>query len=55
MECGLDLDKRVDRLYLLSDVVHNSGSTRQVGAGCFRREFEAQLPWVFEKLHAAYS
>jgi len=54
MEYRLSLDELVARLFLLSDVVHNSRSVTQVGALHYRREFEALLPSVFERMHAAY-
>uniref|UniRef100_A0A7S4RUJ3 CID domain-containing protein n=1 Tax=Alexandrium monilatum TaxID=311494 RepID=A0A7S4RUJ3_9DINO len=54
-EADLTLAERVVRLYLISDVVHNSGSViAMANAWCYRREFEAQLPEAFERLHAAY-
>lgn len=54
MEGGIPLEDRILRLYVLSDVLHNSGSTTQKAASKFRREFESHLPLVFERLHLAY-
>ena len=34
-------EDRVARLFLLSDVLHNSGSIKQAAARCYRTEFEA--------------
>lgn len=53
-ESGLPSEDYVARLYLLSDVVLNSGSVTQPAAQCYRREIEAHLPSVFEHLHTAY-
>jgi len=55
LETELTLLERVVRLFLISDVVHNSGSViAMANAWCYRREFEAQQPETFERLHSAY-
>eukprot|EP00929_Paragymnodinium_shiwhaense_P008284 TRINITY_DN112231_c0_g1_i1.p1 TRINITY_DN112231_c0_g1~~TRINITY_DN112231_c0_g1_i1.p1 ORF type:complete len:572 (+),score=93.62 TRINITY_DN112231_c0_g1_i1:144-1859(+) len=48
-EGAVDIEDRVLRLYLISDVVHNAKSTVATSAWCYRRELEAQLPETFEK------
>ncbi|CAE8622262.1 unnamed protein product [Polarella glacialis] len=44
LEESLPLDERVLRLCLVSDVLHNSGSSVASAAWVFKREFEAQMP-----------
>ena len=46
VEDGLALNDRVHRLFLISDVAHNSGSVAASSAWCYRREFESHLPAV---------
>eukprot|EP00971_Amphidinium_carterae_P131082 2596829-Amphidinium_carterae.1 len=53
-EEDVGLETRSVRLMLVSDVVHNAGSTSAPSAWCFRREFEAVLPEAFEFLHHMY-
>jgi hypothetical protein len=54
VEDGVALRDRVHRLFLVSDVLSNSGSTTAKSAWCYRREFESHLPAVFEKLQGFY-
>lgn len=47
------LQKKISRLYLVSDILHNS-CAKVAGASYYRKYFEAQLPHIFEHLHAAH-
>ena len=45
---------KVARLFLLSDILHNSNAS-QVNAAAYRSHLISRLPLVFESLHEAYS
>eukprot|EP00746_Dinoflagellata_sp_MGD_P166791 gnl/MRDRNA2_/MRDRNA2_96933_c0_seq1.p1 gnl/MRDRNA2_/MRDRNA2_96933_c0~~gnl/MRDRNA2_/MRDRNA2_96933_c0_seq1.p1 ORF type:complete len:682 (+),score=175.10 gnl/MRDRNA2_/MRDRNA2_96933_c0_seq1:123-2048(+) len=47
-------DQYTTRLFLISDLLHNSGSAKAIAAAAFRREFEENLPEVFERLHSVF-
>uniref|UniRef100_A0A1A7WV87 U2 snRNP-associated SURP domain containing n=2 Tax=Iconisemion striatum TaxID=60296 RepID=A0A1A7WV87_9TELE len=47
------LQKKISRLYLVSDLLHNS-SAKVAGASYYRKYFETKLPQIFEFLNAAY-
>merc|ERR1712185_141482 len=49
-----DVSMKMARLYVVSDVLHNTCSSKQ-GAWTYRREFEKSLPDIFEHLHVAVS
>jgi len=52
---ALPITHRVLRLFLISDVVHNSASTNAPAAWCFHKEFEMQLPAAFEQLRLGFA
>uniref|UniRef100_A0A8C6L4M7 Zgc:163098 n=1 Tax=Nothobranchius furzeri TaxID=105023 RepID=A0A8C6L4M7_NOTFU len=47
------LQKKISRLYLVSDLLHNS-SAKVAGASYYRKYLETKLPQIFEFLNAAY-
>ncbi|XP_016532465.1 U2 snRNP-associated SURP motif-containing protein isoform X3 [Poecilia formosa] len=47
------LQKKISRLYLVSDILHNS-CAKVAGASYYRKYFESKLPQIFEHLHAAH-
>uniref|UniRef100_A0A3Q3A9A9 Zgc:163098 n=1 Tax=Kryptolebias marmoratus TaxID=37003 RepID=A0A3Q3A9A9_KRYMA len=47
------LQKKVSRLYLVSDILHNS-SAKVAGASYYRKFFERKLPQIFECLNVAH-
>ncbi|XP_026226810.1 U2 snRNP-associated SURP motif-containing protein isoform X2 [Anabas testudineus] len=47
------LQKKMARLYLVSDVLHNS-CAKVAGASYYRKYFEAKLPQIFGDLNAAH-
>ncbi|XP_032432798.1 U2 snRNP-associated SURP motif-containing protein isoform X1 [Xiphophorus hellerii] len=53
--CSLQvpLQKKISRLYLVSDILHNS-CAKVAGASYYRKYFESKLPQIFEHLHAAH-
>ncbi|KAM4727275.1 U2 snRNP-associated SURP motif-containing protein [Anableps anableps] len=53
--CSLQvpLQKKISRLYLVSDILHNS-CAKVAGASYYRKYFETKLPEIFEHLHAAH-
>ncbi|MEQ2293122.1 hypothetical protein AMECASPLE_029988, partial [Ameca splendens] len=53
--CSLQvpLQKKISRLYLVSDILHNS-CAKVAGASYYRKYFETKLPQIFEQLHAAH-
>ncbi|KAK5621499.1 hypothetical protein CRENBAI_004001 [Crenichthys baileyi] len=53
--CSLQvpLQKKISRLYLVSDILHNS-CAKVAGASYYRKYFETKLPQIFEHLHAAH-
>ncbi|MEQ2173022.1 U2 snRNP-associated SURP domain-containing protein, partial [Goodea atripinnis] len=53
--CSLQvpLQKKISRLYLVSDILHNS-CAKVAGASYYRKYFETKLPQIFEQLHTAH-
>uniref|UniRef100_A0AAX7V4X2 U2 snRNP-associated SURP domain containing n=1 Tax=Astatotilapia calliptera TaxID=8154 RepID=A0AAX7V4X2_ASTCA len=47
------LQKKIARLYLVSDILHNS-CAKVAGASYYRKYFEAKLPQIFGDLNAAH-
>ncbi|XP_028276843.1 U2 snRNP-associated SURP motif-containing protein isoform X2 [Parambassis ranga] len=47
------LQKKIARLYLVSDILHNS-CAKVAGASYYRKYFESKLPQIFGDLNAAY-
>ncbi|XP_029029376.1 U2 snRNP-associated SURP motif-containing protein [Betta splendens] len=47
------LQKKIARLYLVSDILHNS-CAKVAGASYYRKYFEAKLPEIFKDLYAAH-
>lgn len=41
---------KLARLYLVNDILYNSGCTKVMHASSYRRRFESQLPLIFEHL-----
>eukprot|EP00929_Paragymnodinium_shiwhaense_P114402 TRINITY_DN82787_c0_g1_i1.p1 TRINITY_DN82787_c0_g1~~TRINITY_DN82787_c0_g1_i1.p1 ORF type:complete len:464 (-),score=111.14 TRINITY_DN82787_c0_g1_i1:65-1456(-) len=49
-QMNISTDQQLARLYLLNDVLHNSGSKKAPGATQYRTAFQEMLPETFEKL-----
>ncbi|XP_041656879.1 U2 snRNP-associated SURP motif-containing protein isoform X2 [Cheilinus undulatus] len=49
----MPLQKKIARLYLVSDVLHNS-CAKVAGASYYRKYFESKLPQIFGDLNAAH-
>ncbi|XP_038145071.1 U2 snRNP-associated SURP motif-containing protein isoform X2 [Cyprinodon tularosa] len=49
----IPLQKKISRLYLVSDILHNS-CAKVPRASYYRKYFEAKLPQIFEHLHAGH-
>eukprot|EP00899_Mesostigma_viride_P019993 jgi/Mesvir1/27996/Mv20193-RA.4 len=45
---------KVARLFLVSDILHNSGSVAVKHAAAYRREFESRLPEIFESFNELF-
>jgi len=43
--------KKIARLFLVSDILHNAGTANVPGASSFRGHFQRTLPEMFESLH----
>ena len=46
--------KKIARLFLVSDLLHNS-SAHVPKAATYRTRFQATLPTIFDSLHATYA
>ncbi|MES1918858.1 U2 snRNP-associated SURP domain-containing protein [Bonamia ostreae] len=49
-----DVNKRISRLYLVSDILHNSDSSVR-NSSAYRSEFQRNLEEIFAGLHSGYS
>jgi len=46
--------KKIARLFLVSDILHNASASSVPNASSYRSSFQASLPDIFRSLHESY-